>query len=246
MNKSTITYKFVSGVLVFFVTLCLFTSITFWTPSVYAESYKAPLVKRKVKKQKPNNKAVNSKGARGVKAKKHDGKKAGNKKRQVKVVKNGVSGAKKQKNRDKKANNKADKTKNKDNKQALSKALLLNKIGAKNSKNYSETPINGLAGLSRAQAKTAISSAQVKKKGSTVVGHALSKHAGRNPKIWGKMSGSMKTWNDQGMKHFREIIRGKGDFKVITSKGINFLEKRLADGRGIWLNMNSTFKTFID
>lgn len=33
-------------------------------------------------------------------------------------------------------------------------------------------------------------------KGSTVIGHALSKHAGRNPEVWGKKTGSMSTWND--------------------------------------------------
>ncbi len=82
----------------------------------------------------------------------------------------------------------------------------------------------GLAGLSRGQMKTALQSAQAAKKGSTVVSHALSKHAGRNPKIWGKMTGPMKTWNDQAMKHFREIVRGPGDFKKTTSNGKDFLE----------------------
>ncbi len=104
----------------------------------------------------------------------------------------------------------------------------------------------GLAGLSRGQIKIALRSAQAAKKGSTVAGHALSKHAGRNPEIWGKMTGPMKTWNAQAMKHFREIIRGPGDFKQITSNGRKFLEKRLDDGRGVRLNMDSTFKTFID
>lgn len=94
--------------------------------------------------------------------------------------------------------------------------------------------------------KTALQSAQVAKKGSTVVGHALSKHAGRNPEIWGKMTGSMTTWNDQAMKHFREIVRGPGEFKSVTSNGRNFLEKRLDDGRGVRLNMDHTFNTFID
>lgn len=105
---------------------------------------------------------------------------------------------------------------------------------------------NGIAGLSRGQMKAALKTAQAEKKGSTVVGHALSKHAGRNPETWGKMSGSMKTWNDQAMKHFREIIRGPGEFKKVTSNGRDFLEKRLEDGRGMRLQMDSTFKTFID
>jgi filamentous hemagglutinin len=94
--------------------------------------------------------------------------------------------------------------------------------------------------------KTVLTSAQAAKKGSTVVGHALSKHAGRNPDTWGKITGSMKTWNDQAMKHLREIIREPSDFKQVTSKGNTFLEKRLNDGRGVRLNMDSTFKTFLD
>jgi len=60
------------------------------------------------------------------------------------------------------------------------------------------------------------------------------------------MTGSMKTWNRQAMKQLREIMRGKGNFKEVTSNGSNFLEKRLDDGRGIRLNMGPTFKTFID
>lgn len=62
----------------------------------------------------------------------------------------------------------------------------------------------------------------------------------------GKTTGSMKTWNDQAMKHFREITRGPGQFKQVTDKGNTFLEKRLSDGRGIRLNMDSTFKGFVD
>jgi hypothetical protein len=99
--------------------------------------------------------------------------------------------------------------------------------------------------LSKAQVEIATKTAQVTRKGSTVIGHALSKHAGRNPEIWGKTTGSMKNWNAQGMKHFQEIIDGPGKFKQITNKGVTFLEKRLPDGRGIRLNMDSTFKGFI-
>ena len=96
------------------------------------------------------------------------------------------------------------------------------------------------------QIKTALTSAQQAYKGSTVVGHALSKHAGRNPDIWGKTTGSMKTWNDQAMKHFRDIAKGPGEFQKVTEKGVSFMEKRLSDGRGMRLNMDSTFKGFID
>lgn len=96
------------------------------------------------------------------------------------------------------------------------------------------------------QIKTALTSAQQAYKGSTVVGHALSKHAGRHPEIWGKMTGSMKTWNEQAMKHFRDIVKGPGEFQKVTENGISFMEKRLSDGRGVRLNMDSTFKGFID
>ena len=96
------------------------------------------------------------------------------------------------------------------------------------------------------QLRTTVTSAQKAYKGSTVVGHALSKHAGRNPDIWGKMAGSMKTWNDQAMKHFNDIARGPGQFQKVTDNGISFMEKRLSDGRGMRLNMDSTFKGFID
>lgn len=60
------------------------------------------------------------------------------------------------------------------------------------------------------------------------------------------MTGSMKTWNGQAMEHLKEIIRKPGDFKKVTSNGREFLEKRLEDGRGIRLQMDSKFKTFID
>lgn len=104
-----------------------------------------------------------------------------------------------------------------------------------------------LAGLTRGQVKTALQTAQGAYKGTTRVGHALSKHAGRNPDIWGKVTGSQKTWNDQAMKHMRDIFRGPGEFKRVTNdKGITFLEKRLSDGRGIRLNQDHTFKGFID
>jgi RHS repeat-associated protein len=97
------------------------------------------------------------------------------------------------------------------------------------------------------QMRTVLKTAQVPYKGSTVVGHALSKHAGRNPQIWGKITGSMKTWNEQAMKHVREIMRGPGGFEKVTNKdGISFLEKMLDDGRGMRLNMDGTFKGFID
>lgn len=49
------------------------------------------------------------------------------------------------------------------------------------------------------------------------------------------------------MKHLREIARAPWEFKpVTTDKGLNFMEKRLPDGRGVRLNMDNTFKGFID
>ena len=84
-------------------------------------------------------------------------------------------------------------------------------------------------------------------KGSTVLAHALAKHAGRNPQLWGKMTGSMTTWHGQAMRHFREIIRGPGAFQRVATDGrLQFLEKRLPDGRGIRLNLDGTFKGFVD
>jgi RHS repeat-associated protein len=83
-------------------------------------------------------------------------------------------------------------------------------------------------------------------KGSTLAGHALSKHANRNPEIWGKLSGVAADWHNQGMKHIDDIINGPGTFNKVASNGINFMEKRLADGRGLRLNMDGTFKGFID
>ena len=67
-------------------------------------------------------------------------------------------------------------------------------------------------GLSISETKAALSSAQEAYKGSTAIGHALSKHAGRSPETWGTMTGSMKTWNEQGMAQLRDIFRGPGQF----------------------------------
>jgi RHS repeat-associated protein len=96
------------------------------------------------------------------------------------------------------------------------------------------------------QIRKVLVSAQAPYKGSTVIGHALSKHSGRHPEIWGKITGSMKTWNDQAMVHLREISRAPGEFQEVSTEGIRFLEKRLEDGRGIRLNMDGTFKGFLD
>ena len=104
-----------------------------------------------------------------------------------------------------------------------------------------------LAGLSRFQAATVLKSAQAAYKGTTRVGHALSKHAGRKPDLWGKTRGAQAEWNAQAMSHLRAVFRGKGKFKkVTTDKGQVFYEKRLPDGRGVRLNRDYTFKSFVD
>lgn len=75
----------------------------------------------------------------------------------------------------------------------------------------------------------------------------MSKHAGRNPEIWGKVAGNPSTWHNQGLQHFRDILRGPGSFQRVTnSKGTTFLEKMLPDGRGVRLQLDHTFKGFID
>jgi filamentous hemagglutinin len=58
--------------------------------------------------------------------------------------------------------------------------------------------------------------------------------------------GAQKTWNAQGLSQLIEIIRGTGSFKKVTSDGLSFIEKRLPDGRGVRLNLDHTFKGFID
>lgn len=93
-------------------------------------------------------------------------------------------------------------------------------------------------------------------KGSTEVGYALSKHAGRpkttsypgvsGKEVWGTMKGSQPTWNEQGMKHLREVLRAPGEFKQVQVENLFFLEKRLPDKRGVRLQMDTTFKGVID
>lgn len=49
------------------------------------------------------------------------------------------------------------------------------------------------------------------------------------------------------MRHIDDILVAPGDFSVVTTnRGISFLQKSLSDGRGIRLNMDGTFKGFID
>ncbi|MCP4614421.1 MAG: RHS repeat-associated core domain-containing protein [Planctomycetes bacterium] len=104
-----------------------------------------------------------------------------------------------------------------------------------------------IRGLTISQLKTVLKSSRELYKGSTLIGHSLSKHAGRKPEIWGRIAGAQKTWHGQAMKHFREIFRAPGDFQRVTnSKGTTFLEKMLPDGRGVRLQLDYVFKGFID
>jgi RHS repeat-associated protein len=100
----------------------------------------------------------------------------------------------------------------------------------------------------KVNSETVINSATAPKKGGeTVVGHALQKHAGRNPDIWGKVKGGPDQINQTALKHLEEILDAPGDFiKVTNDRGITFLEKKLPDGRGVRLNLDGTFKGFID
>lgn len=86
-----------------------------------------------------------------------------------------------------------------------------------------------------------------KKGGETVVGHALQKHAGRNPQIWGKVKGNSEQINKDALSHLNDILKGDGEFKKVkANNGVEFLEKKLSDGRGVRLNLDGTFKGFID
>jgi len=110
------------------------------------------------------------------------------------------------------------------------------------------TPKTGaLSGQTFSQGKMTLTTASKAYKGSTRLGHALCKHAGRNPNIWGKISGSPSTYHSQATKHLREIYRAPGDFKRVTNpNGVTFLEKMLPDGRGVRLQLDHVFKGFID
>lgn len=102
-------------------------------------------------------------------------------------------------------------------------------------------------GLGVKNTATALRSASEAYKDTTRLGHALSKHAGRNPDIWGKVTGNQSTWHNQALQHFRDILRGPGSFQRVTnSKGTTFLEKMLPDGRGVRLQLDYRFKGFID
>lgn len=68
----------------------------------------------------------------------------------------------------------------------------------------------------------------------------------RHPETWGKASGGPKQINNTAMQHIDNILNAPGNFGVTTVGNLQFLEKRLPDGRGLRLNMDGTFKGFID
>jgi filamentous hemagglutinin len=104
-----------------------------------------------------------------------------------------------------------------------------------------------LSGQTLGQAKTTLRTAAEAHKGSTRLGHALSKHAGRKSDVWGNISGSPSTYHSQAMKHLREIYMAPGSFQKVTyPSGVSFLEKMLPDGRGLRLQLDHVFKGFID
>ncbi|HDR8172603.1 TPA: hypothetical protein QC096_003835 [Bacillus thuringiensis] len=63
----------------------------------------------------------------------------------------------------------------------------------------------------------------------------------------GKVKGGPDQINQTALKHRKEIMDEPGGFiKIKSPKGIEFLEEKLPDGRGVRLNLDGTFKRFID
>lgn len=79
----------------------------------------------------------------------------------------------------------------------------------------------------------------------TIAGHSLQKHGARHPDIWGEVRGSPQDINDLAAQHLEDILNGPGVFKVVEGSH-KFIEKMLPDIRGIRLNMDGSFKGFID
>ena len=107
----------------------------------------------------------------------------------------------------------------------------------------------GIRGLTIIQQKRVLSSAtELYNQNLTRLAHALSKHSGRHPEIWGSVEGPSHTWHVQAIKHFNDICYASGEFKEVVDPktGLKWIEKRLEDGRGIRLNQDYTFKGFVD
>jgi len=138
------------------------------------------------------------------------------------------------------------------NKDAYSSAEMLSAsfatFGYAALSNLAKTPVNKGTGNAEINNELIIDSANEIKNtgGETAVGHALQKHAGRNPDIWGKVSGNSQKINETANNILNEILDAPGNFQKVTTNGITFLEKTLPDGHGVRLNLDGTFKGFID
>ncbi|MEQ5776707.1 hypothetical protein J4E05_14345 [Thalassospira sp. NFXS8] len=126
--------------------------------------------------------------------------------------------------------------------------LAQKSVDKDSTENFQKNKVDtSLSGLTLEQAKRVLKTAQESYKNTTKAGHALAKYSGRKPGVWGKFSGSQKTWNKQAMNQMRDIFRGEGGFKkVVNNDNVVFLDKKLNDGRGIGLQKGYNFKGFID
>ncbi len=107
-------------------------------------------------------------------------------------------------------------------------------------------------GLSQGNLGKTIASANKLKGGVTNITKQLDKHWNRfgeqSQNIWGKVSGSPAKKHEAAMKHFEDIYKGPGNFNIVkdTKTGVEWIEKRLPDGRGIRLQKDFEFKGFVD
>ena len=102
-------------------------------------------------------------------------------------------------------------------------------------------------GLNARQLKKVLSTASERKNKTTRLGHALSKHSGRESSrgLFGKTSGGEAKWHDQAKKHLDEILQSPGGFqKAVGPGGKTFLEKYHPDGRGVRLQLDYKFHGF--
>jgi len=80
----------------------------------------------------------------------------------------------------------------------------------------------------------------------TEAGFQYSKHASRHPR-WGEIKSNNIEKNKVAAENIKDIMDVNGDFNVVANEsGIKFLEKFHPDGRGIRLQMDGSFKGFLD
>lgn len=107
-------------------------------------------------------------------------------------------------------------------------------------------------GLTHRNLTKAIATANQSKGQVSNICQKLDKHwqrfGDKSTAIWGKVSGSPTKRHELAMKHFDEIYSGPGNFNLVkdTVTGTKWIEKRLPDGRGLRLQTDYTFKTFVD